>query len=163
MHSKIMISHSLGMADHLLNAYVADLSDSEILLQPIAGMNHIAWQIGHLISAERMFAETVKPGASPALPAGFDDLHSRTDTRGTKPEQFHAKSVYMDLYKAQRDATNAILESLTDDELANSTGERFAQIAPTNAALLNMIGLHYLMHLGQFVAVRRSANKPIAI
>lgn len=163
MHSKPVISHTLGMADHLLTSYVADLSDSEILLEPIEGMNHIAWQIGHLISSERMFAELVKPDASPALPEGFDDLHSRTDTRGTSPEQFHAKETYMALYKAQRDATNAILEAATDEELAASTGEKFAAYAPNVATLLNMIGLHYMMHLGQFVAVRRFTKKPIAV
>jgi hypothetical protein len=29
--------------------------------------------------------------------------------------------------------------------------------------MLNMIGVHPLMHLGQFVAVRRKAGKPVVI
>lgn len=163
MHSKEIIRHTLGMSDFLLNAYIGDLTNDEIFLQPVSGMNHIAWQMGHLISAERSFAEMIKPGASPALPAGFDEIHSRTDTKGTSPSDFLGKEAYIELYKAQRAATNAIVDSMTDAELATATTDRYAQIAPNFGALLNMIGLHYMMHLGQFVAVRRAANKPIAV
>ena len=38
-------------------------------------MNSIALQLGHLIAAERMFAESVSPGISPELPAGFKESH----------------------------------------------------------------------------------------
>jgi hypothetical protein len=163
MHSKAIIGHTLGMSDFLMNAYIADLTEDEMFIQPVAGMNHIAWQIGHLISAERGFAEMISPGASPTLPSGFDDVHSRTDTKGTTREQFLNKEAYLNLYKAQRAATLGILESASDELLATATTDRYAQIAPSYGALLNMIGLHYMMHLGQFVAVRRTANKPIAV
>jgi hypothetical protein len=163
MHAKPVIAHTMGMSDFLMNAYIADLTEDEMFLQPVSGMNHIAWQLGHLISAERAFAEMIKPGASPALPAGFDDIHSRTDTKGTTREQFLSKEAYLELYKAQRAATNAIMESASDELLATPTTDSYAQIAPDFGSLLNMIGLHYMMHLGQFVAVRRTANKPIAV
>lgn len=163
MNAKDIIRHTLGMADHLLNAYIGDLSNEEILLQPVAGMNHIAWQMGHLISSERDMAEMIKPGSSPALPAGFGDVHGRSDTKGTSPSQFLSKEAYLELYKAQRAATNAVLDSLSDTDLATATPEGYAQIAPNFGTLMNLIGQHYLMHLGQFVAVRRTANKPIAI
>jgi hypothetical protein len=90
-------------------------------------------------------------------------VHSRTDTKGTTREQFLNKEAYLNLYKAQRAATLGILESASDELLATATTDRYAQIAPSYGALLNMIGLHYMMHLGQFVAVRRTANKPIAV
>lgn len=163
MHSKDVIRHTLGMADHLLGAYTGDLTNEEIFLQPVSGMNHIAWQIGHLITSERDMAEMIKPGSSPALPEGFAEVHSRTDTKGTSPDQFLTKEAYLELYKAQRAATNAILDSISDEGLATATKDGYAQIAPNFAALLNLIGQHYLMHLGQFVAVRRAANKPIAV
>ena len=163
MHSKEIIRHTLGMADHLLNAYVCDLTNDEIFLQPVAGMNHIAWQMGHLISSERDMAEMIQPGSSPALPEGFADVHGRSDTKGTSPSQFLTKDAYLELYKAQRAATNAILDSISDEGLATPTQDGYAQIASNFATLLNLIGQHYLMHLGQFVAVRRAANKPIAI
>lgn len=163
MNSKDIIRHTLGMADHLLNAYIGDLTNDEIFLQPVAGMNHIAWQMGHLITSEHDMAEKIKPGTSPGLPAGFGDVHGRSDTKGTSPSQFLSKEAYLELYKAQRAATNAILDSLSDSDLATATSDNYAQIAPNYGTLINLIGQHYLMHLGQFVAVRRAANKPIAI
>lgn len=163
MTPKCVISHSFGMADHLVNAYVGDLTDEEILMAPVQGMNHIAWQLGHLISTERAFIELISPGASPALPTGFDEVHSRTDTKGTNPSDFLKKDDYLALYKAQREVTSQVLDGLADADLDKPTQGNVAQIAPTFGTLLNLIALHYLMHVGQFVAVRRSANKPIAV
>ena len=163
MQAKDVIRQSLGMADMLLNGYTGDLSDSEILLQPVEGMNHIAWQIGHLVSTERVFVEMIKPGNSPALTNQFEEVHSRTETKGTKPEDFLTKDAYMAIYNAQRAVTLKVLDELTDAELDSETEGNIAKFAPTFGALLNMIALHYLMHLGQFVAVRRTAQKPIAI
>ena len=73
---------------------------------------------------------------------------------------FLAKADYLSLWKAQREVTLSVLDELTDEQLAQPTGIPFA---PTVAALMNLVGLHPLMHAGQFVAVRRSLGKPIAI
>lgn len=163
MNAKDVIRQSIGMSDGLLNTYLGDLSDNEILIQPIAGMNHIAWQFGHLISTERAFIEIIKPGSSPELPAGFADVHSQGESKGTKPEQFLDKATYLSLYNAQRAVTLQVFNDMPDADLDNPTNEHMAKFAPTYGAMLNLIGLHYLMHLGQFVAVRRSLNKPVTI
>ena len=34
-------------------AYVQDLADADLLLRPVPGMNHIAWQLGHLITGSK--------------------------------------------------------------------------------------------------------------
>lgn len=163
MNSKDVIQHTLGTADFLLNAYIDDLTDADLLVAPVEGMNHIAWQLGHLISSERMFIENVKPGASPVLAAEFEAVHSRSDTKGTSPSQFASKAEYLNFYKAQRKATLDVIAGLTDADLDKASPESFAGYAPTIGCLLNMIGAHYLMHLGQFVAVRRVTGKKIAV
>lgn len=164
MNAKDAIRQSMNMAEMLLNTYIGDLSDNEILIQPIAGMNHIAWQLGHLISVERDLTENIKSGSSPELPAGFAAAHSQGESKGTNPEDFLDKATYLSLYNAQRAVTLEVLNDLPDADLDKpTTDEHLVNIAPTYGAVLNLIGLHYLMHLGQFVAVRRSLNKPVTI
>ena len=66
--------------------------------------------------------------------------------------------------KAQRDATKAVLDGLSDAELDAPGPERFRQMAPTVGVVMLLIGNHVLMHVGQFVSVRRHArSKPVAI
>ena len=66
MSPKDALRLSIGMSDYIINAYINDLDDADLLIRPVPGMNHIAWQLGHLIAAERTFIEMVKPGLVPA-------------------------------------------------------------------------------------------------
>lgn len=163
MTAKESIRHSLATSERILLAYLNDLSDEDLLVRPIAGMNPIAWQVGHLIVSERNMAETVKPGVSPPLSDAFTELHARDDTK-VKPEAGWAtKDEYIKLWKAQRAATLQALESTPEADLAKPSPERMHRVAKTLGEVLNMAGLHILLHSGQFVAVRRQLKKPIAI
>jgi hypothetical protein len=161
MGPKDIINKTLDLSDFILKSYVGDLTDAELKLVPIEGMNPIALQLGHLISAERMFAELVKPGVSPALPSGFEEAHSLKDQKGGD-SRFLSKDEYMKLYEAQRAATKAVIESTADSELEDTRGGKLPQFAPTVADVLNIAGAHSLNHSGQFVAVRRLLKKPVA-
>lgn len=164
MNAKDPIKHTLDMSDMVVNSYVGDLSDQDFLAIPVPGMNHIAWQLGHLISVERMVVEGIKPDSCPELPAGFDGVHStNSETKGTQPSQFYSKDEYLKFYAAQRAATKAVIDALSDADLDKPAPESFAQIAPTVGAVLNLVGQHYLMHAGQFVPVRRATGKPVTI
>ena len=73
MGPKDVILSTLDMSDFILKKYLDDLSDADLRLRPVEGMNPIALQFGHLIASERHFVEMIKPGASPPLPAGFTE------------------------------------------------------------------------------------------
>ena len=47
-------------------SYVQDLADRDLLLRPVPGMNHIAWQLGHLITGSRRFLDGLGSGAGVA-------------------------------------------------------------------------------------------------
>jgi uncharacterized damage-inducible protein DinB len=158
--SKDVIRFTLGAADMILTAYIGDLSDADLHASPFEGGNPIAWQLGHLIVAERSWLEGLKPGSCPPLPEGFAEAHTKeTAAPNTFPQTF-TKDDYMNAWKAQHAATSTLLDALTDLQLAVATGVDFA---PTGAALLNMTGIHALMHAGQFVALRRKLGKPVVI
>lgn len=165
MTAKDMILTVMGQNDFVLGAYLADLSDVDLLVRPVDGQNHIAWQLGHLISAEHEFLDNMKPGSAPALPPGFVEAHS---TKGDAPKsdeasRFLSKDEYVKLYQAHREATRGVLQGLDDAALDQPGPERMRDFAPTNAAFFVLMANHPMMHVGQFVAVRRKLGKPIAI
>lgn len=160
MHSRDMLLNSLDMADLVIDSYTKDMSNSDILLRPIDGMNPIAWQLGHLIGSERHFIELVAPGTSPSLPDGFDKGHGKDVP--TDNALFYPLAKYQELWKAQRAATRAVIAKQSDADL-DRTDPKFPPFAPSVGALLNLCASHPLMHAGQFVAVRRKVGKPVVI
>ncbi len=163
MDSKAPIHQSLNLSNRVFTAYLTDLSDADFFARPVEGMNTIAWQVGHLISSERSMIEAVHPGISPALPEGFAEAHGKETTTLDDPAKFHSKDEYLNLFHAQREATLAALEAMSDSDLDKPAPERMARLASNLGEVINMAGLHVLMHVGQFVAVRRLAKKPVAI
>jgi hypothetical protein len=165
MTAKDVMLFNLGFSDRIVKSYLDGLSDADLLLRPVEGQNHIAWQLGHLIHSERSMVEMLKPGSCPALPEGFDVAHGRDEasTHSDDPSQFLKKNEYLALMKAQRAATKAVLETITDAELDAPAPERFKKMFPSAGGVLSMVGTHVLMHVGQFVSVRRTLKKPIAI
>jgi hypothetical protein len=134
-------------------------------VRPVPGQNHIAWQIGHILSTERALLDQIKPGSSPAYPEGFAEAHGRdaTSTGSDDASRFFGKDAYLGLWRAQRAATRGVLEGLSDAELDAPGPERVRRMAPTVGATFVLLGTHPLMHVGQFVGVRRRLNKPVAI
>ena len=163
MNVKDAINHELGMSEHLVNRYLADLSDADLLLRPVDGMNHIAWQLGHLIASERSFVESVRPGSSPALPEGFAENHNKEASKSNDSSKFLSKAEYLRLMKAQRDATRRVLDGMSDTDLDAPAPERWKTMWPTVGLVLSMAGSHVLMHVGQWVAVRRKLGKPVTV
>ena len=164
MQAKDAIRQTIQVTDMITGKYLEDLDDSAFFARPVAGMNHIAWQIGHLISSERVAIEAIKPDSCPALPEGFDAMHGKETAASDDPKAFLSREEYLALWKAQRAATLALLESLDDAGLDAPAPERIRAWCPTVGFAINMMGgLHAMMHAGQYVAVRRSLGKPIAM
>jgi hypothetical protein len=163
MSPKDALKLGIGMSDYIISTYIGDLSDADLMIRPVAGMNHIAWQLGHLIAAERSFVEMVSPGSCPPLPEGFDQAHSKETAKLDDPSKFATLAKYQELWKAQRAATLAVLDRVPESDLDKTNPEKYPEWAPTTAALLAMSGTHALMHCGQFVAVRRLVGKPVVI
>jgi hypothetical protein len=162
MGPKDVIRNTLDTSDYIIKAYVKDLSDEELRLVPVEGMHPIALQLGHMISGEHMFQELVEPGSAPPLPEGFKEAHDVKKPEGD-PSRFKSRDEYLKLWDEQRAGTKALLDRLSDADLGGDRGGTLPPWAPTVAAALNMAGMHALNHSGQFVAVRRKLNKPIAM
>ena len=163
MHGKEAIRNAYDMSQMVLTAYVNDLSDQELLTRPGEGCNHIAWQLGHLITAESGMLESIAPGFSVQLPEGFADKHSKENTASDDPSDFLSKAEYLDYFAKLKEAAHKALDSLSDDDLAKEPPEHLKQICQNAGGVFVLIATHPMMHVGQFVPVRRMHGKPVVI
>lgn len=162
MNAKEAIKTALVSTQGMLNWYISDLSDADLLVRPVPGANHTAWQLGHLISAEAQLIRKCLPDAAyPALPAGFDDQHGKSTAAAEPPKGFKSKEEYVALFGKMREATLSQLAKLSDADLDKPTPGDMAKYAPTCGAMFLLVSNHTLMHAGQFTVLRRKLGKPV--
>lgn len=160
MTGRDAIRTALEATRDLAVSYLDDLTDRDILARPVPAANHIAWQVGHLIHAERALVSQELPDAGIAeLPPGFSEAHGK-GTAG-QDDGFLTKAEYVKLFRAGRAATMQSLRELTDRDLDRPTKGRVAASAPTLGAVFLLVSNHTLMHAGQFTVVRRVLGKPV--
>jgi DinB superfamily len=156
------IQSALEGTRFVLNWYVSDFSDADLLIRPVPEANHAAWQIGHLISAEGHLVSPQLPDtAYPELPAGFRDNHGSEGAKKSSTEGCLTKAEYLSLFDAARSATIAAVGKLSDDDLDRPTTGNMAQFAPTLGQLLILTSNHTLMHAGQLTVIRRALGNPV--
>jgi hypothetical protein len=160
MNAREAIRSSIEMSGFISTMYLDGLSDAELLIRPVPGMNHIAWQLGHLIISENQMVEKTVPGSMPALPAGFAEKHTKETAPSDDPKAFCTKDQYVELMQTQRAATLAALAKLSDADLDRDAPEEFREYAKRVADVFNTQSAHWLMHAGQWVAVRRKLGRP---
>lgn len=161
MNAKDAIRSSANLSTMVLKAYVSDLDDADLMRRPGEGCNHLAWQLGHLISAEVQLLESVAPGQGTELPDGFGDAHSKESCNNDDPASFHGKQTYVELFDTVRTASLASLDSYAQSDLDKPAPEDFREFCPTMGDMFTLIATHPMMHAGQFVIVRRQLGKPI--
>lgn len=162
MTAKDCIRTSLEMAHWITREYLSDLSDADLFIRPVPGMNHLAWQLGHLVVSEREMMTQIG-GAMPDLPPGFAEAHSRESCGSDDAARFLKKDSYLALLRSMHDATLTALDAAPDARLDEPAPESMRSYAPRVGDVFRMIGEHELMHSGQFVAVRRKLGKPVKI
>ncbi len=155
------IRSSLSVADYMVYGYLADIAVEEMLERPVPGANHIAWQLGHLISAERHLAEAAAPGSMPDLPAGFAERYGRSKKMSDDPDDFLTKEEYMRLAKEIRSATLAALEKLSPADFDQPITARVPPFVKTVGDAFVTIGNHWTLHAGQWVVLRRKLGRQV--
>jgi hypothetical protein len=147
----------------IMDTYLADLSDADLLVRPVPAANHAAWQLGHLIKSECELLKDVNSAPTAQLPVGFGDKYTKDTTKNDAPKDFLKKAEYQALMSKVREATLAKLDKLPDADLDKPNSGRMAQIAPTLGALFVLTANHLMMHGGQLAVLRRKLGKPIVI
>jgi len=157
------IRSAMNISTTILKSYLADLEDADLMSRPGEGCNHLAWQLGHLISSECGLLESICPGTAASLPEGFEEQHNKDKVGEDDPTKFCTKEEYLTQMDRVHEATDAALGKLSAADLDQPSPEHFRKMFPTVGDIFMLISTHGLMHAGQFVPVRRRAGKPIAI
>jgi hypothetical protein len=158
-----VLRQTIATTNMVVDAYLADLADDDLLLAPAAGCNPLGWQIGHLIASEHSMLSDVKPGAAAPLPEEFVQNHSQENASSFGSQHALSKAEYMQLRATVAAATASALDEMTDSDLDAPAPERLRQWFPTVGAVMVLIATHWLMHAGQWVPLRRQLGKPVVI
>jgi uncharacterized damage-inducible protein DinB len=161
MNAKDAIRTALQSTQHMVPMYLEDLSDADLLVRPVPNANHIAWQLGHVISSEVRLLNHVPGAKFPELPPGFAEHYTKETAKDDNPKNFLPKKEYLTLFNRVREATLANLAKLPDAELDKPTTGPMAAYAPTLGALFLLTANHVMMHAGQYTVVRRKLGKPV--
>ena len=162
MKATDVVKLALSSTQDSLQMYLGDLADADLKVRPVASANNIAWQLAHLIVAEKMLLEGELPGVKyPEIPAAIASLGSERTGKVDPPEGYLPKTQYLDLLGKMRAATIAAVGNLADADLDKPNTGMMAKFAPTLGALLILIANHTLMHGGQFTVTRRALGKPV--
>jgi hypothetical protein len=162
MKATDVIRTALQSTHSMLNSYLSDLTDAELLIRPVPTANHIAWQLGQLINAEVELLGPALPGlAKVQLPPSFKEKYTSEASHIDPPKGYLTKAEYLGLFGQCREATIAAVSKLTDADLDKPNTGSMAKFAPTLGALLLLQSNHVLMHAGQFTVLRRKLGKPI--
>ena len=157
-----VLRNSLGSSKMMIEWVLSDLTDADLLVRPVPGANHFAWQLGHLIASERSILLEQLPSATmPELPAGFVEAHEKSTAGSDDPAAFRSRDEYVALLGKMRAATVAELGKLKDADLDRATIGNLAQFFPTLGAIFSLFSDHIMMHLGQATVVRRKLGKPV--
>jgi hypothetical protein len=155
-----VIAASLEATKGNLLTYIKDFSDADLLVRPVPGANHAAWQIGNVIVGDIWCLGSDLPDTPyPQLPPGFMDQHG---SKGAGSDTgFLTKAEYVSLFEAVRNATIAAVSKLTDADLDRPSIGPGKAFAPTLGSLFISASNHTLQHVGQFTVIRRKLGKPV--
>jgi uncharacterized damage-inducible protein DinB len=157
-----VIQTALNGTKNILEMYVSDLSDADLLVRPVPRANTIAWQLGHLIAGEaHLVRQGIPDAVFPELPAGFDEAYGKEGAAADKPKGLLTKAQYLELFNKCRAATLAAVAKLSDADLDKPTQGSMAKFAPRVGDLLFLVANHVMMHAGQFTVIRRKLGKPV--
>lgn len=161
MEALDLLIGSLGWNLEFLKSHVADFSEADMLVRPVPGANHTAWQLGHVLVSERSMVNGVKPGVMPPLPEGFAEKFSKETAKIDDPNAFPSKAEILDAFDKTRAGTIAWAKSLSAADLDAPAPERMRKMAPTLGQMLALVPNHVVMHMGQIQVIRRKLGRPI--
>jgi uncharacterized damage-inducible protein DinB len=145
----------------MLMMTLADFSDADFFVRPCPGANHAAWQLGHLAASEASIINGVKPGANTTVSEEFASKFKKENSTKDDVAFFPSKAAILEQLAKTRAATIAFIKTLTPADLDKPGPERMQKMCPTVGHLINLVGNHDMMHMGQLQVIRRKLGKPV--
>lgn len=137
----------------------ADIPDEEFAEEPVPGLNHPAWILGHLTLTADFGLHLL--GEKPVAPEGWSSLFAPGTVPDPQRATYPAKAEFLSAYEAGHAALAAAVAGLDDARAAApnpipTLKPRFPTVGDLMAHLLTT---HEATHLGQLSAWRRMMGK----
>ena len=103
MSPKDALRLSIGMSDYIVDAYIKDLDDADLLIRPVPGHEP------HRLAAwppDLVRAPVHRDGQAwfvPSVAGRFRRVHTKETISIDDPSKFYSRSQYQDLWKKQRE------------------------------------------------------------
>ena len=156
-----LLAKNLADNFEMLKNHLGEFSDAEMFVRPVAGANHAAWQVGHLLFFENMVCSMYAPSAVIKLPDGSDKLYGKEGATVDDAAKFLSKEELLKHLGTVRQALVTWVKGLSDDDLAKAGPDAFKGWVDTIGDLVIAIQMHTTMHIGQIQVIRRKLGKKV--
>lgn len=148
--------------EKMLTGIVSDIPEEKMTAQPIAGMNHPAWLLGHLLGLEQKIATGVigKTVRHP-LPSDWWEVYGIGSVPRAEPALYKSKAFCMEALGETSKIIADYFRELKDADLEKpipdaSLAKHFSNLA----SLLVVIPTHRAYHTGQIASWRKAMGMP---
>jgi hypothetical protein len=145
----------------ILKMTVSDFSDQDMLVRPVDGANHAAWQIGHMINSAAHMMGQVAPGVVPESVGKVGEPFTGKAAHVDDPAAYPGKTALLEALSQAYGAVAEWAKTLSQPDLDRPTPTRMQPFAPTVGLLVLMMASHLSMHVGQMQVIRRKLGKPL--
>ncbi len=151
---------SLTATTALFHRAVADLKPTEWHYQPVAGMNTVAWIIGHVTLIDHRRTTALGATGLPVLPDGFADRYGQTRKPAVTQTGLDSAALLTALFLQTRERFVAAARTATLEKLSEPLTAPHPLFADLGESVLFVSGPHAALHIGQITVIRRLLGYP---
>ena len=147
-----------NFSEKLLEAFT---TPQQWVHQVFPGANHALWFAGHIGWTDDFMISFLEPGQALHDPAVKERFGMKSTPTG-KPDDYPAPDEVLARMRERRARLLAILDSLSEDDLAAPVGNGAPEFIPDKASVFEMSIWHEGFHSGQMNLARRAlGNSPL--
>jgi len=163
MSLKDRLKRQLVKTRELSEKLLADFhTPREWVHQVHPGCNHALWFAGHMANSDNFFLSLVAPQLSVKLD-GFAPRFGMGSQPSADPGDYPLPEDVLQTMRDRRRTLLAVLDTLSDDDLARATPSGSPDFLADYAAVFEMANWHEAMHAGQLSVTRRAlGHKPLS-
>ncbi len=139
-----------------------DIDESAWFDMPAPGINHVAWQVGHLAASQvalihvRCFAKDYDRCA----PAGFREKFGKGSSPLADPSAYPGVAEIRAAFDRIQTEAIDLIAAMSESDLNSPAGAEPHPLFSTKQGAIATTALHETFHAGQIALLRRLAGKP---
>jgi DinB superfamily len=161
MKQSDMLTGLLKRNIDMIKRHLADFSEADMMVRPVPGANHAAWQMAHLAGYVVSTAKAIAPEANLSVPENLLQYRGTETSSSDDPAIFPTKARVLEIVELALNAQIGAVGKMSDEDLDKPTPEEFKRYGMNLAMMVLMGPLHTTMHMGQIQVIRRKLGKPV--